>query len=98
MSDVSPYIAGLRQIAPEVLLGQAHEPAADLFAVGVMLAVTLLGPPAGVFAAGGTGEFFSLRPGEVGEVVSAAVAEVKGRVPVIELMMRTPLVQKRGRR
>ena len=39
--------------------------------------------PAGFFAAGGTGEFFSLRPDEVGEVVSAAVAEVRGRVPVI---------------
>ena len=39
--------------------------------------------PAGLFAAGGTGEFFSLRPDEVGEVVGAAVAEVKGRVPVI---------------
>ena len=30
---------------------------------------------AGLFAAGGTGEFFSLRPDEIGEVVSAAVAE-----------------------
>jgi 5-dehydro-4-deoxyglucarate dehydratase len=39
--------------------------------------------PAGFFAAGGTGEFFSLTPGEVGEVVSAAVAEIRGRVPVI---------------
>jgi 5-dehydro-4-deoxyglucarate dehydratase len=38
---------------------------------------------AGVFAAGGTGEFFSLRPDEFNEVVSAAVAEVKGRVPVV---------------
>jgi 5-dehydro-4-deoxyglucarate dehydratase len=38
---------------------------------------------AALFAAGGTGEFFSLRPDEVGEVVAAAVAEVKGRVPVI---------------
>ncbi len=38
---------------------------------------------AGVFAAGGTGEFFSLKPSEVGAVVSAAVAEAKGRVPVI---------------
>ncbi len=37
----------------------------------------------GVFAAGGTGEFFSLRPDEVGTVVSAAVAESKGKVPVI---------------
>jgi 5-dehydro-4-deoxyglucarate dehydratase len=39
--------------------------------------------PAGLFAAGGTGEFFSLRPDEVSEVVGAAVAEVQGRVPVI---------------
>jgi 5-dehydro-4-deoxyglucarate dehydratase len=39
--------------------------------------------PSGFFAAGGTGEFFSLRPDEVGEVVGAAVAEVGGRVPVI---------------
>ncbi len=38
---------------------------------------------AGLFAAGGTGEFFSLHPGEVAEVVSAAVAETRGRVPVI---------------
>ena len=37
---------------------------------------------AGLFAAGGTGEFFSLRPDEVGAVVGAAVAEAKGRVPV----------------
>lgn len=39
--------------------------------------------PAGVFAAGGTGEFFSLTPDEVEEVTRAAVATVKGRVPVI---------------
>jgi 5-dehydro-4-deoxyglucarate dehydratase len=39
--------------------------------------------PAGLFAAGGTGEFFSLTPAEIGEVVSAAVEEIKGRVPVI---------------
>ncbi len=38
---------------------------------------------AALFAAGGTGEFFSLRPEEVAEVVSAAVAETNGRVPVI---------------
>ncbi|WP_338664710.1 5-dehydro-4-deoxyglucarate dehydratase [Pararoseomonas sp. SCSIO 73927] len=38
---------------------------------------------AGLFAAGGTGEFFSLTPGEVGRVVRAAVEETKGRVPVI---------------
>jgi 5-dehydro-4-deoxyglucarate dehydratase len=39
--------------------------------------------PAGLFAAGGTGEFFSLRHDEIGEVIAAAVAETKGRVPVI---------------
>ena len=38
---------------------------------------------AGLFAAGGTGEFFSLTPAEVTAVVSAAVAETAGRVPVI---------------
>jgi 5-dehydro-4-deoxyglucarate dehydratase len=38
---------------------------------------------AGLFAAGGTGEFFSLTPGEVEKVVSVAVAETKGRVPVL---------------
>lgn len=38
---------------------------------------------AGLFAAGGTGEFFSLTPGEVERVVRAAVAETAGRTPVI---------------
>jgi 5-dehydro-4-deoxyglucarate dehydratase len=38
---------------------------------------------AGLFAAGGTGEFFSLRPEEVAHVVRAAVAETNGKVPVI---------------
>jgi 5-dehydro-4-deoxyglucarate dehydratase len=38
---------------------------------------------AGLFAAGGTGEFFSLRPEEVGKVVRAAVAETAGKIPVI---------------
>ena len=38
---------------------------------------------AGLFAAGGTGEFFSLQPVEVGHVVRAAVAETAGRIPVI---------------
>ena len=39
--------------------------------------------PAALFAAGGTGEFFSLTPAEVVQVVRAAVAESGGRVPVI---------------
>jgi len=39
--------------------------------------------PAGLFAAGGTGEFFNLSPTEIGTVVKAAVEEVKGAVPVI---------------
>ncbi len=38
---------------------------------------------AGLFAAGGTGEFFSLRPEEVAQVVRAAVAETNGKIPVI---------------
>lgn len=39
--------------------------------------------PAGLFAGGGTGEFFSLTPGEIIKVVSAAVSEVDGKVPVL---------------
>ncbi|MGY4802545.1 5-dehydro-4-deoxyglucarate dehydratase [Teichococcus aerofrigidensis] len=39
--------------------------------------------PAGLFAAGGTGEFFNLSPGEIATVVKAAVSEVGGKVPVI---------------
>ena len=38
---------------------------------------------AGLFAAGGTGEFFSLTPTEVPHVVKVAVEETKGRVPVL---------------
>ena len=38
---------------------------------------------AGLFAAGGTGEFFSLTPSEVDRVVRAAVEETKGCIPVI---------------
>lgn len=40
-------------------------------------------PAAGLFAAGGTGEFFSLTPDEVGQVLRAAVAESAGAVPII---------------
>lgn len=39
--------------------------------------------PAGLFAAGGTGEFFSLTIEEFAKVVSAAVEQTKGRVPVV---------------
>jgi 5-dehydro-4-deoxyglucarate dehydratase len=39
--------------------------------------------PAALFAAGGTGEFFSLTSAEYSEVVSAAVLETAGRVPVL---------------
>ncbi|MCP3733006.1 5-dehydro-4-deoxyglucarate dehydratase [Sphingomonas sp. MG17] len=38
---------------------------------------------AGLFAAGGTGEVFSLTPGEIVQVVAAAVAESGGKLPVI---------------
>ena len=37
----------------------------------------------GLFAAGGTGEIFSLSPQEIGAVVSAAVQETNGQTPVI---------------
>jgi 5-dehydro-4-deoxyglucarate dehydratase len=39
--------------------------------------------PAGLFAAGGTGEFFSLTLTEFSQVVTAAVQQTKGRVPVV---------------
>ena len=39
--------------------------------------------PAGLFAAGGTGEFFSLTLGEFSRVVRAAVEQTKQRVPVV---------------
>lgn len=39
--------------------------------------------PAGLFAAGGTGEFFSLTLREFGDVVAAAVQQTGGRVPVV---------------
>lgn len=38
---------------------------------------------AGLFSAGGTGEFFSLSPSEVEKVVRVAVDQVRGRVPVL---------------
>jgi 5-dehydro-4-deoxyglucarate dehydratase len=40
-------------------------------------------PAAGLFAAGGTGEFFSLTPAEVGRVVRAAAEESGGAVPIV---------------
>jgi 5-dehydro-4-deoxyglucarate dehydratase len=38
---------------------------------------------AGLFAAGGTGEFFSLTPAEVARIVAVAVEQTRGRVPVL---------------
>jgi 5-dehydro-4-deoxyglucarate dehydratase len=40
-------------------------------------------PAAGLFVAGGTGEFFSLTTGEVGRVLRAAVREAAGTIPII---------------
>ena len=40
-------------------------------------------PAAGLFAAGGTGEFFSLTPAETDRVVRAAVDEAKGKLPIV---------------
>ncbi len=39
--------------------------------------------PAGLFAAGGTGEFFSLTLDEFSRVVAAAAVQTRGRVPVV---------------
>jgi len=39
--------------------------------------------PSGLFAAGGTGEFFSLTLSEFSNVIAAAVAETAGRIPVV---------------
>src|ERR1700726_2933979 len=39
--------------------------------------------PAGLFAAGGTGEFFSLTHEEVANVVKIAVAEVNSQLPLL---------------
>lgn len=39
--------------------------------------------PAGVFAAGGTGEFFSLTPDEVEKVTATSVEVTRGRLPVL---------------
>src|SRR4051812_20066920 len=39
--------------------------------------------PAGLFAAGGTGEFFSLTLEEFSAVVKAAAEQTSGRVPVV---------------
>jgi 5-dehydro-4-deoxyglucarate dehydratase len=39
--------------------------------------------PAALFAAGGTGEFFSLQPTEYERVIAAAVESVGGRLPVV---------------
>ena len=38
---------------------------------------------AGLFAAGGTGEFFALTPSEVTTVVKSAVEQIAGKLPVI---------------
>lgn len=47
------------------------------------LAWTLSHNPAGVFAAGGTGEFFSLTADEVEAVTRVTVQDVAGKVPVL---------------
>lgn len=47
------------------------------------LAFLLENGPAALFPAGGTGEFFSLTLQEYAKVISAAVSETVGRVPVI---------------
>ena len=46
---------------------------------------------AGLFAAGGTGEFFALTPSEVAMVCRAAVEQTRGRVPVIDIQLSAGL-------
>ena len=36
-----------------------------------------------LFAAGGTGEFFSITPGEYPEIIDTAVSACRGRTPII---------------
>lgn len=37
----------------------------------------------GLFAAGGTGEFFSLEPNEYSDIIRTAIETCRGRMPVI---------------
>lgn len=55
----------------------------DLEAYRAHLSWMLQFKPAGIFAAGGTGEFFSLSVDEVAHVTTATVEEVAGRMPVL---------------
>jgi len=55
----------------------------DHAAYGEHLTWLLGNQPGGIFAAGGTGEFFSLSVDEVEKIVSTTVAVVDGRVPVL---------------
>ena len=55
----------------------------DEAAYGTHLSWMLEAGPAGVFAPGGTGEFFSLSADEAEQVTAAAVGVVAGKVPVI---------------
>ena len=66
---------------PVTHFGQQHE--FDQNAYRDHIAWLLEHRPAGLFAAGGTGEFFSLALDEFSAVVSAAVLETAGRVPVL---------------
>lgn len=55
----------------------------DANAYRTHLAWMIENEPAGMFAAGGTGEFFSLSPDEVEYVTAATVNEVAGKMPVL---------------
>ena len=43
-----------------------------------------------LFAAGGTGEFFSLEPGEYSEVIKVALATCKNRTPSLQALAVVP--------
>src|SRR5262245_9759340 len=59
--------------------------AGDFHAAGYARRLEWLAPygASALFAAGGTGEFFSLAPGEYADVVRTAVETCRGRVPIV---------------
>ena len=65
-------------------------PSGDLDVDGYRRRLEWLSPygTATLFAAGGTGEYFSLTPGEFSRVVKAAVEGAAGQVPIVAIRRR----------
>src|SRR5690348_8319228 len=86
MVKVSPGEVGMKVGEGLVSFAVTHFTSENAFDEGCYrehIAWMVENDPAGLFAAGGTGEFFSLTLGEFGSVVRAAVSEIAGRVPVL---------------